>query len=181
MKQCLILLMMCLTPWFAQSQSMDSLERFGVSLNSSFNGELTPIRIVPSLSYTKGKNQVELGFGLHPFIEDDQRIISVDLNQKHFPNGMRNKFNMYFITRLSYINRRIDAFYPSTFNYLFLNAGYGFEIKSTDHVSLGMNITSGAFTYSQNTEISNPSVASKKMFDSIGWNLAFQFNIGYRF
>lgn len=181
MKKCFIILLISLSPVFAISQSIDSSGKFGITLNSSFNGEVYPLRIIPTLTYTKGKNQAELGLGFHPFYRDNYRIISTELNHKHFPNGRENKFNMFFISQFSYINNRRDTFNPSTYNYLFLNAGYGFEIKASENVSIGMNVSSGVFTYSKKTEIPYPEFDSSKMFEKLEWNLAFQFSLGYRF
>ena len=172
---------MSLISLFTQAQTSDSAGKFGFAMNSSLNGELNPIRLVSSVTYYKGNNQFELGLGLHPFIQKGQRILSCELNYKYFPNGAVNKFNMYLITRFSYINNARDTYFPTIYNYLFLNGGYGFEINAFKGLYLGTNISIGAFTYSKNSENLYLNFSKNKMFDEFGFNIASQFNIGYRF
>lgn len=88
---------------------------------------------------------------------------------------------MYLIARFSYINSTRDTYYPTTYNYLFLNAGYGFEIKIFQGVYIGTNISTGIFTYSKKSDIPYEAFASQKLFDTLKFNLAVQFNVGYRF
>jgi hypothetical protein len=167
--------------FFSNAQTNDSNGKFGFTINSSLNGEIQPIRIVPSLTYYKGKNQFELGFGMHPFIRKDQKIKSGEFNYKYYPNGTDNKYNLYFITRLSYVNNTRNTYYPATYNYLFLNGGYGLEIKAFKGAYLGTNISIGTFTYNKDSENPYNTFAPKKLFEEFGFDLAFQFNIGYRF
>lgn len=181
MKYYSFLLLISLIPYVAKAQSNDVKGSFGFALNSSLNGELYPVRIVPSLTYIKGKNLLELGFGFNPFFRNNQKLISGELNYKHFPNGTGNKFNMYLITRFSYINSARDTFYPSNYDYLFLNGGYGFEIKVFRGVYIGTNISTGIFTHSKKSNIPHEAFAGQKLFDTFEFNLAFQFNVGYRF
>ncbi len=181
MKKYFLLSLFSLFHFLIYAQSNDSTGRFGFTLNSSLNGELYPIRIVPSLTYIKGKSQLELGFGFHPFIRKDQKMFSGELNHKYFPNGTENKFNTYLIIRFSYINNRLDTYYPSTYNYLFLNGGYGMEIKAFKGFFVGTNISAGTFTYSKKSSIPYEAFADQRLFYEFGFNLAFQFNIGYRF
>lgn len=181
MKQLIFISLIILIPFFSQAQSADSTGRFGFVLNSSLNGEINPIRIVPSIAYYKGKNQLELGFGINPIDRKDQKILSSEFNYKYFPNGMSNKFNMYLIARFSYANVRKATYYPTTYNYLFLNPGYGIEVSSFKNAYVGTNISVGTFTYSKNSEVPYEDFASKNLFDELGFNIAFQFNAGYRF
>jgi hypothetical protein len=46
---------------------------------------------------------------------------------------------------------------------------------------MGTNMSLGTFSYSKRSEIPYDSFAKKDLFDEFGFNLAFQFNIGYRF
>ena len=181
MKQLIWLSLIILIPVFSLAQSSDTTGRFGFVLNSSLNGEVNPVRIVPSVSYTMGNNQLELGVGVNPFDRKDQKVLSTEFNYKYFPNGMGNKFNMYLIARLSYLNMRRDTYYPTTYNYLFLNPGYGIELRAYKSLYMGTNISVGTFTYSKKSEVPYESFASKNLFDEIGFNMAFQFNLGYRF
>lgn len=181
MKNYIFLLLISLIPFAINAQSNDSKGSFGFALNSSINGELYPIRIVPSLTYMKGKNQLELGFGFNPLIRKSQKLLSSEFNYIYFPNGTENKFNMYFIARFSYINSNRDTYYQTNFNYLFLNGGYGIEIKAYKSVYIGTNISIGTFTYSKKSDIPYETFTSQKLFDTFGSNLALQFNVGYRF
>jgi hypothetical protein len=70
---------------------------------------------------------------------------------------------------------------PSKYNYLFLNGGYGFQLSATKKLYLGTNFTIGTYSYSKRSEIPFEGFAKKDLFDEFGFNLAFQFNIGYRF
>jgi hypothetical protein len=88
---------------------------------------------------------------------------------------------MFLITRFSYINDVKETYFPTTYNYLFLNGGYGFEINAFKGVYLGTNISIGVFTYGKNSENPYLNFAKNSMFDELGFDLAFQFNIGYRF
>lgn len=181
MKNFIIALFVVLIPVLSSAQDDAHQGRFGFALNSSMNGEVYPLRLVPSLTYLKGKNQIELGFGLHPFIKKDQQIFSGEMNYKYFPNGTDNKFNMYLIAQASYLHNPRKTFYPTTYNYLFLNGGYGFELAPFKNAYLGTNMTIGTFTYNKRSEIPYDSFAKQDMFEKFGFNLAFQFNIGYRF
>lgn len=181
MKQYIYFILISLIPFATNAQSDDSKGNFGFVLNSSVNGELYPIRIVPSLAYMKGKNQLELGFGFNPLMRKSQKLLSSELNYKHFPNGIENKFNMYLLVRFSYINSARNLYYPTHYNYLFLNGGYGIEINAHKGAYIGTNISTGIFTYSKKSDIPYEAFTSQKLFDRFRFNLAFQFNLGYRF
>ena len=181
MKYYLIVLIIGLTSLSATAQIDSTKGQFGFGLNSSLNGEVYPIRLVPSITYIKNKSQLELGFGVHPFIRKDQNVFSGEFNYKYFPNSTDNKFNLYLIARLSYIHNPRKTFYPTTYNYLFLNGGYGLQLSPFKNAYMGTNMTIGTFTYNRQSEIPYKSFASKKLFDEFGFNIAFQFNIGYRF
>lgn len=167
---------------FGFGQESGDPGRFGFTINSSLNGEVYPLRLVPSATYLTGNNMFELGVGFNPGIRKDQKILSGELNYKYFPNGMENKFNMFLIAQLSYLNNQRATFYPTTLNYIFLNSGYGFHITPFKGAYMGTNISIGSFTYSKNSE--NPyqsQFTSNSFFDEIGFTLAMQFNIGYTF
>ncbi len=183
MKKYIIIALLGLISFASKAQSTDSTGKFGITINTSINGVLAPVRIVPSVTYTKGKNQLEFGFGFHPFNLEQERILSFELNQKHYPNGMSNKYNMYFISRATLINNRRNTFYPATYTYLFLNAGYGFEVHPIPGAGffIGTNMTMGAFTYSKQSDTAHEMFQSQKMFEKFGYNLSLQVNIGYRF
>jgi hypothetical protein len=119
-----------------------------------------------------------LGFGFNLTDRKFQKLVSSELNYKFFPNGTENKFNIYLIARFSYINSARDTYYPTNYNYLFLNGGYGIEIKAYKGAYIGTNISAGIFTYSKKSDIPYEAFASQKLFDTFRFNLAFQFQCG---
>jgi len=182
MKHYFLLLFIILIPLLSRAQNDTSPGRFGVVLTSKLNGEVYAPRLINSYYWLKGKNQVELGLGFHPFIEKEQNITSAELNYKFFPNGSDNKFNMYLLTSLDYVYNRKETYYPATYTYLFLNTGYGFRTMATQHISVGTSVTAGCFTSSKRSE--NPYsgyFGSYDLFESLGMNLAFQLDVGYQF
>lgn len=181
MKRFVIAFIIGLVPLSSSAQSDSTKGQFGFALNSSMNGEVYPIRLVPSITYLKKKSQLELGFGIHPFIRKDQNIYSGEFNYKYFPNGTAKKFNMYLLGRLSYIHNPRDTFYPTTYNFLFLNGGYGFQLVPFKNAYLGTNMSVGIFTNNKKSEIPYNGFSEENLFDEFGFNLAFQFNMGYRF
>jgi hypothetical protein len=181
MRHYIITLIIGLASLTSAAQTDTTEGKFGFALNSSLNGEIYPIRLVPSITYLKKNSQLELGVGVHPFIRKDQNIYSGELNYKYFPNGTDKKYNMYLIASLSYIHNPRKTYYPTTYNYLFLNGGYGFQLAPFKNAYMGTNMTVGTFTYAKRSEIPYDSFVKKDLFDAFGFNLAFQFNIGYRF
>ncbi|MCB0734502.1 MAG: hypothetical protein H6608_12500 [Flavobacteriales bacterium] len=181
MKYPILIALTCLFAFRSNGQTHPSRGKFGFVLNSSLNGEVYPIRLVPSVSYYTGKNQFELGLGLHPILTKKDRILSCEMNYKFFPNGTANKFNMFLITRFSYVNLARDSYYPATYNYLFLNGGYGFEINAFKGAYVGTNISTGAFTYQKSSQNPYLHYSKERLFNEIGINVAFQFCLGYRF
>jgi hypothetical protein len=88
---------------------------------------------------------------------------------------------MYLITRFSYVINLREYYYPSTYNYLFLNGGYGFQSNGSKGVYMGTNITIGTFTYSKLSENPYDSYSdSQDLFEEFDLNLVFQVNVGYR-
>ena len=181
MKQYLFTIIIGLTSLAGAAQTDSPQGKFGIALNSSLNGEVYPIRLVPSITYLKKNSQLELGIGVHPFIRIDQNIYSGEFNYKYFPNGTEKKFNMYLIASLSYVHNLRKTYYPATYNYIFLNGGYGFQLVPFKNAYMGTNMSIGAFTNSKRSDIPYESFAKRNLFDELGFNLAFQFNIGYRF
>ncbi len=184
----LIVLRLCLIlpiflfPLFAEAQKADSPAKFGLELSTKVNGEVYPLRLVSTYYYQKGKHQLEWAFGFHPFIRKEQEVVSSELNYKYFPNSVENKFNMYLITSLDYVYHRRESFYPATYQYLYLNGGYGFQVQAFGGAYVGTNILAGAFTSSKRSENPyNGNFGSRDMFEEFGVNIVFQFNIGYRF
>jgi hypothetical protein len=155
---------------------------FGLALYSGFNGEVYAIRLGLGGTYTWDIWQFELGLGIHPVVQSDQSVFSVDHNTKLFPNGLGNKVNFYFLGNLAYVYNHRETFFPTTYNYIFFNAGYGFEVMIVENLYLDTNVSYGGFTYSKTTD--NPAQSyldAEQLFLDYGSNLAFQLNLGYRF
>lgn len=172
---------MAFLPWLNHAQSTESKGRYGANINSSINGELYTFMLAPSLTYTKGKSQLELGVGLNLNKRQEESLWSSELNYKFYPNGMDNKFNLYFLTQIAYLNRAQHSFYPANYNYLFANGGYGFEIKAHKDIYIGSHISVGAFSYNKTSENPYLEFSNSEFFEEFDFNLSFQFNVGYRF
>ncbi|WP_159038440.1 hypothetical protein [Brumimicrobium mesophilum] len=181
MKQYIIITLLGLFTFSTPVQSQDTPNGFGFAINSSLNGELDPIRIVPSIIYFNGKSQFELGMGFNPFGRQIDKLLSGEINYKYFPNGRDEKFNMFFISRITYVNNVKKTYYPTAYNYLFVHGGYGFEIIPFKNASIGTNVSLGAFTFDKKSEVPYDAFKSQIFFDEIGGSLAFQVSIGYRF
>jgi len=183
MKYFLLIIVMSLVPNLLIAQKGDSKDNgFSLSLTSSINSEVNSILIVPSASYYKRKSQLELGVGFDSFIQKDQRIISGELNYKYFPNGRANKFNMYLTMSFAYLNQLRKTIYPANYQYLFLNGGYGFQIKTIKGIYIGTNINIGTFTNRKSSENPyNEYYGNENLFDKFGVSLTCELNVGYRF
>jgi hypothetical protein len=181
MKSYFLILLMAIMTQTSLAQSTATDGHFGFALNSGFNGEVYPFRLTPSITYTKGLSQFEAGFGFHPNIRKDQKILSGELNYKIFPNGQAQKFNFYVLGQLMYLHNKRATYYPTTYNYLFLNAGYGFDLALFKGAYMGTNMSIGTFTYAKTSAVPYAAFATENLFESFGFNLAFQFNVGYRF
>jgi hypothetical protein len=164
-----------------EAAETDGERHFGVALNTTANGEVNAMRLVPTATLSMGKNMLEAGVGFHPFIRKDQRIISGDFNYKYFPNGTGQPLSVYLIGRLSYVNNALESFYPTTYHYVFLNAGYGVMLSDNTKTYLSTNVTAGPFSYARVSENPYPTFEGDGFLDQVGVNLAFQFNLGYRF
>lgn len=163
----------------AQTSDVEKTGELGFSLSTGFNGELYSFQLTPSLAYLKGNSQFELGIGFNPFDRADQTLLSGDMNYKYFPNGMERKFNLYFISQLAIIHNQRSTYYPATYNYLFLNAGYGFAIKLFDGGYLGTNIKMGTFTFNKSSTNPYEGFQSTDFFDETGFNLDLQLHLSY--
>lgn len=101
------------------------------------------------------------------------------MNYKYFPNGLAQKFNLYFVTQLSIIHNQRNTYYPATYNYLFVNTGYGFQIKLFEGAYLGTNVKIGTFTYNKTSENPYEGFHSTDFFDETGFILDFQLHLSY--
>jgi hypothetical protein len=179
----ILIIQILLFPVVLQAQKTDTENtgELGFSLNTAFNDELYTFLATPSLAYLKGSSQFELGMGFNPFDRADQTLLSGDINYKYFPNGIDRKFNLYFVSQLAIIHNQRNTYYPATYNYLFLNAGYGFQIKLFDGAYLGTNVKMGTFTYNKSSINPYEGFQSTGFFDETGFNLDFQLHLNYFF
>ncbi len=177
----LVGLLLVVLPATSHAEAPDESGRFGIALNTSFNGEVYPLRLVPTATYATGRSQFEAGVGIHPFIRKEQRVWSGEFNYKYYPNTTEQTLSPYLIGRFSYVNNALESYYPTTYHYLFLNAGYGLVLSSNGRSYVGTNVTGGLFTYARASENPYPGFDKDGLFDKVGLNLACQFNVGYRF
>jgi len=183
MKNLLLIIMLSLVLNLLNAQKIDSKDNgFGLALSSYINSEVNSIIIVPGAYYYRRKSQLELGVGFDSSIQKDQRIITGEFNYKYFPNGRVNKFNMYLIMSFAYINQLRKTYFPASYQYLFLNGGYGFQISTFNRVYIGTNINIGAFTNRKRSENPNKEYnGNENLFDDFGLTLVCQLNVGYSF
>lgn len=181
MRILLLILATVATTTHSNAQGADSTKAFGASIGARYNGELAALQIGPSAIYTSGKNQFEVGLGMNPFSRGFQQLFSTELNYKWFPNGTEKKFSMYFISELSHVFKKRETYFLTTYNYWFLNGGYGVQIKSTERLSIGTNMTFGVFTFNRQSDIPYEPFTQQKLFEELGYNVGFQFNVGYLF
>ncbi len=155
---------------------------FGVAISSALNGEVLPIRLIAAGLYYFDLHQFELGVGFHPYIQDQQTIVSSDFNYKLFPNGRGNKLQTYLLANFSYIYKGLESFYPTSYHYLFLHVGYGLELAGFAGLYTDTNVSFGGFTYNKNSENPVSSLLdADSFFEDFGFSISFQFNVGYRF
>lgn len=180
MKRLLLLLFIGFMSLANFAQSQDTIKTLGAAINSSVNGEFYLFQIVPSVVYSSGNSQLELGVGFNPSDRQNQKLLSSEFNYKYYHNGRSNKFNLYFITNASLVKRSLNTYYPTVYNYLFVSGGYGFEFRPFKNAFMGTNISMGKFIFKKKSEIPYVAFESQKFFDEFGFMLAFQFNMGYR-
>jgi hypothetical protein len=183
MKSYLLITLLSLFPFlnYGQISKVENAGKFGLILNTGFNSELYSLLVTPGVTYSKEAFQLELGLGINPFDRVDQSLLNTEMNFKYFPNGTANKFNLYMLTQFSYVKNERNTYYPATYHYLFLNAGYGFQIRLFEGLYLGTNFSIGTFSSSKKSNNPYEGFTSHKMLDEMGINMAAQFHLSYRF
>lgn len=181
MKSIVFIVWILSLPFLVRSQDNESTRRFGVALNSAVNGEVLQVRLVPSAIFSINKHQLELGAGTNPFFRADQKIWSGEFNYLFFPNGREKKFNLHFITHLSYLNVVRATYYKQLDHYFFYNAGYGFTAQLFKNVYAGTNVTAGGYFLKERSENPYTHVEETQPGNQRGFNIGFQLNVGYRF
>lgn len=186
------ILFICLFSLFnvsAQEKSETSNKHFGVALNSSIMAEIGGVTIAPTGFYYVNKHQVELGFAVHPFYTSSSaRRLGAELNYKYFPNGIDNRFNLYFSTNLTYTNEYYEQTYSSNnyryerkTNFLTLTGGYGFQLSLFKKAYVGTSLNLGVTTCSYEVSGSSSPTYSNPMLGEFYLDAALRLNVGYRF
>lgn len=176
-----IIIWIILLPFLAGAQDTLVTSKYGVKLNSSFNGELFDIAPIPSFSYTFKKNQLEIGFLYSGILDRLSSSYGGQLNLKHFPNGFSEKFNLFFVASLNYINTSKEAFHPIYYNYWSILGGHGFQQKISKNWYLESDFRFGVLTFSRNQESTLPQqFQTTKIFSEFKLNYELQLNVGYR-
>lgn len=151
---------------------------FGGAVNTSITD--VSISFAPTVTYLKRKHQLELGLGLHPFTSNNVRTLSGEFNYKYFPNGVENRFNMYFTSNFTHINRLVNQGLDTRDNYLILTGGYGFQLRFFKTAYIGTNVNIGWLTRGRSSE-DLQYTQTQNLFENYYWSAAIRFNIGYRF
>lgn len=116
------------------------------------------------------------------------RKLGAEFNYKYFPNGLDNRFNLYFVTNLALTNtfyESVTYYYDAisqSRNHLSLMGGSGFQIKLFGKAYIRSRFNLGAMTYSSKTVIEGgyPSYF-RPMFENVYLDGVIRVNIGYRF
>ena len=89
---------------------------------------------------------------------------------------------MYLLANLSYLNLSRDTFYHTTYEYVFLQGGYGIELNGFAGFYMDTNVSFGGFTYRKNSD--NPAgslLDSQRFLQEFGPSISIQAGLGYRF
>ncbi len=137
----------------------------------------------PSILYYQGNHQVEIGY-LHSITSDpDRKIGGAMFNYKFYPNGMQNRFNMYFMANLTYLRLNKKAVWYLNKNekqhQLHIMGGYGIQVNLFKGVYMGTGLNIGSYTYNRISE--DDKVEDLKLFHRTYWTGGLRLNIGYRF
>lgn len=152
MRHILFILVFALFSIHTSAQNTVPEKALGFALNTNLNGEFYLFQCTPSLLYSKGKHQVELGLGFNPTNRQTQKLLNTDINYKFYPNDRGEKYNLFFFSNLTYLHRSVKSYYPAKYNYFFLNGGYGLEVKPLENFYLSTSVSAGTFTYNKRSE-----------------------------
>lgn len=183
MKKLVITVILTILGFKAYPQVEAEVAPFGFALNVSQDGEISLPRFVPSLTYTRSKNQMELGLGFQPFAPDQEEVFSIEINHKYYPNGRDTQFSFYLLTHGALVHNELKTYHPTSYNYLFLSLGYGFELKPQPKYGLylGTNMSLGGYTYNKQSETAPEMFRRQAWFEDFGYNLSLQAAVGWRF
>lgn len=164
----------------AQSPASAREQGFGLLSGASYSSDF-PFELRPGFLYQQGKSQYELSISFNPFFRDLRRSAGGCFGYKYYPNFRPHKFSLYFLGEISYLNLKINSYYPTQKQYLRTHLGYGFEIRAFDELYLSANTSLGLFSYQKNSEIPAEAFQNQDLFEEMDYSLQMQFCIGYRF
>lgn len=170
-----------LIPCFSIGQVKNQKGSIGLGINASINGEFNQVCLGPNILYSKGKRQFELGLAFNPFSNQNEEILGAAFTFKYYPSNRDRKFNAYLLTGFGFTHNSRNYYFPSVYNYISLNAGYGIEISLSPKAYLGSSVSLAAFSYNKESE--NPSIAFSKQsfFEEYGFSPLIQVSVGYLF
>lgn len=170
---------------FGQVDSGTKEIHFGATINSSVSADVGSFSIAPTATYYSNGSEFGLGFAIHPFKIKNPRIFGIELSYRYYPNGISNRFNLFFEVNSTYTNSFRDHLYKNnnyqtTYQFLNLLGGYGFELRVFDGLYLGTSLNIGGSTRSRkdtNTGTNN----NYGLFEQFDLDGAIRLRIGYRF
>lgn len=188
-----LVLFICLA--FSVQSQTDSSKRnfqFGLSTGLLLNDYGAAKTI--SVFYQKNKHQFDLGpsFGLFSHY-GDSKSLCLEGNYRYYPNGINQRFNLFFLLNLSYYHSNrtyngtqgtivyLNQFTDNIYNF---NAGYGFNLAIWKGLFLGVQVGAGiSHTTYDESHTSNPTQPKDFSYSSVNNRYCFlgQLNLGYRF
>lgn len=158
---------------------------FGATINSSLLADVGSFSVAPTATYYSNGSEFGLGFAIHPFKIEHPRIIGVELSYRYYPNGISNRFNLFFEVNSTYTNYFRDHLYinnnyQTTYQFLDLLGGYGFELKVFDGLYLGTSLNIGGATRSRK-DTGSGAIYNYGLFEQFDLDGAIRLRIGYRF
>lgn len=192
---------------FSQTENPSPIKgRWGLSTGVSFDQykiDLSYKRIrpgiLPMLTYTRGKNQFELGPQFQLARQGNlNQYVGINFNYKRYFNGFGNRFVPYLYSGISFTSSRVDGFHSVNGGYYLtgreykqtgvnLSIGYGLEWQLGKHFYLGSSVgfNPGVYELSR-VQITDygygiPSEVKTVKTTGIGLNFNVNAQIGYRF
>jgi hypothetical protein len=191
----------------AQTENPPSVKgRWGLSTGVSFDQYKIDLLykrikpgILPMITYTRGKNQFELGPQFQLVRKDyTNNYLGINFNYKRYFNGFGNRFVPYLYSGIAFtmsgyegIHPVGSGFYSTGHDYkqtgINLSIGYGLEWQLGKHFYLGSAVGFNPGVYSlKRTQIGehgigmSPTLSTTKTTE-IGLNFNVNAQIGYRF
>ncbi len=198
------------TTSFSQIQESPIKGQWGLStgLNlDSYKSDISLFRrhqvlgILPMVTYTRGKNQFELGpqFSLaNSSIRQNHKYFGVNFNYKRYFNGFGNRFVPYFFSGLGFSTTSsntvkdvgggtIVAGYPYNYKQMGLNLsiGYGLEwqIGSGFYLGSSVSFNPGFYSIHKSNFMTSDFIGVSQQTNQTVLKLDFNVNmqLGYRF